>query len=119
MTFMLGSCEREPIKPSVRPSPKYSLLGSEVALTKGSTAMEVICCVSDLPRTKYTPATAATTKTATMPATQYFRERPTVLAAGEDADAGTATAAESLDERPPDSMSRLSRARSVRRSAAL
>ena len=39
--LLSGSCERVPIRLSVSPSLRYSLLGSEVAFTKGSTASDV------------------------------------------------------------------------------
>src|SRR6266498_579186 len=117
MTFRLGNRERVPIRLSVRPSLRYSLLESLVALTKGNTAMESTLPAVDLPRRKYQPPAIAMTTTAATPAQRYLRKAlvPAGAAAIPDADpddkalAGTAA----LCERP-ESRSRFSRARSVR-----
>src|ERR1700678_630548 len=119
ITLRLGSWESVPIKLSVKPSLRYSLLGSAVALTKGRTAIELICCVCDFPRTKYTVAEIKTTvKTAEMLAINFREERAGAAAAGIDEEetalASTATPLPDL----PESKSRFSRARSVPRSAA-
>ena len=52
ITFTLGSCESVPIKLSVKPSLKYSLFGSAVALTNGRTAIELILLPVALPCSK-------------------------------------------------------------------
>src|SRR5712692_2171323 len=121
MTLRSGSCESVLIKLSVRPSLRYSLPGSVVALTKGRTAIELIFSVSGRPRNKYAPAASATNATATIPPTRYTRDR-LGAAAGMKAEEPEAAmkllAAEALDDRP-ESVSRFKRARSARSSAAL
>src|SRR5208282_1096236 len=123
MTLRLGSCERALMRLSVKPSLRYSLLGSVVALTKGRTAMEVTFWVSDFPRVMYTVRAAAASSTMAAIAPISFLSE---LAGGgtviedEEMAAGAAMllTADELEDRP-ESWSRLRRARSVRRSAAL
>src|SRR5947207_12770688 len=119
MTFMFGSCESVPIRLSVRPSLKYSLLESLVALTKGNTAMESTL-PAVVPRKKYQPQAIAITTTAASAGQRYLRRALVAIGAAagaaeldDNALAGTAA----LCERP-ESRSRFRRARSVRRSAA-
>src|SRR5882672_5995645 len=107
MTFRSGNCESELIRLSVRPSLRYSLPGSAVALTKGSTAIEEIFLLPDAPRRKYAVAVAATNNTAATPAIKYLRLRTGAVAGVETAPSATTA----LDERP-ESRSRFSRARS-------
>src|SRR5882724_1876991 len=71
---MFGNCESVPIRLSVNPSLKYSLLGSAVAFTNGRTAIELTLLPSDLPRTRYTPAAAIATTAAATPVIKYFRD---------------------------------------------
>src|ERR1700732_5310188 len=61
MTLRSGNCDSVLMRLSVRPSLRYSLLGSDVAFTKGSTATESIFLVSDRPCSRYTAAAAAAT----------------------------------------------------------
>src|SRR5262249_30200421 len=132
ITFMSGKCERVPIRLSVKPSLRYSLLGSEVAFTNGSTAMDEIFPPSDLLRARYIQATAKrTTTSAAKPAMTYLREptaevaKPEPLAAGVTEEVAAADAAAAvvateealasvatLPDRPV-SKSRFSRARSA------
>src|SRR5271169_2144172 len=100
MTLMFGSCERVPIRLSVKPSLRYSLLGSDVALTKGSTAMDVICGAAALVRQYQIPAAATAMSRTTIAAAQPLGIEVLGLAAGD-----TATDF-------PDSVSRFSRFRS-------
>src|SRR4030095_17130 len=135
------NCERVPIRLSVRPSLRYSLLGSEVAFTNGSTAMDEIFPRSPRLRATKIPAATATRPSAAPPATRYFREPPgegalpEAAAAGATDEADLAPSAEvagparpvgeaaaprtvaTLPDRP-ESRSRFSRARSARKSAA-
>src|SRR5438445_6458449 len=128
ITLKFGSCESVPIKLSVNPSLRYSLFGSAVAFTKGSTASDVTFGASDLPRSKYAPAAPATLSTTTaMPAIAYLLELLETAAAGiepELAAAADVLAEDALAEvaalpERPESRSRFSRAKSLRRSAAL
>lgn len=85
--------------------------------------MDVTLCASDLLRTRYVPAAAATANTtAAVPAIRYLRELLGAAAAVTTAEpataAGTLAEIPALPERP-ESRSRFSRARSVRSSAAL
>src|SRR5580704_5111197 len=123
MTLKLGSCDSVPIRLSVKPSLRYSLFGSPVALTKGRTAMELTVRFSDAWRTKYTPTAAATASSTTpAPMATFVRERTGTTTGGAEAAAAelelTLLTPEALDECPK-SKSRFRRARSVRRSAAL
>src|SRR5579863_4372559 len=123
MTLKLGSCESVPIRLSVKPSLRYSLFGSPVALTNGNTAMELTVRLSDAWRTKYTPTAAATASSTTpAPMATFLREKPSATTAVAEAAAAelevTLLTEEALDECPK-SKSRFRRARSVRRSAAL
>src|SRR5436305_12978189 len=73
ITLTVGNCESVPISLSVDPSLRYSLFGSAVAFTNGSTAIDVTFCASDFPRAKYVPAAATIiTTTATTPAIMYL-----------------------------------------------
>src|SRR5271165_352536 len=118
MTFRLGSWERVPIRLSVKPSLRYSLLASAVALTKGSTAIESTLPVWAFARRKYAPAATATSTMATAPAARNLRILRAGATAGIDEALADAAAMAAADERP-ESRSRFRRARSVRKSAAL
>src|ERR1700691_6399551 len=120
ITLRAGNCESVLIRLSVRPSLKYSLPESAVALTKGSTAMDVIFWESDLPRHQKNAAAAAIARTATIAKARALCERTGEATAGTDAalEDDMALASAALAERP-ESRSRLRRARSERRSAAL
>src|ERR1700739_1319104 len=121
-TLRFGSCESVLIRLSVRPSLRYSLPESAVALTKGSTAMDVIFSEADLERSQKKLAAAAMTRiAATNESAKILRERAGEGAAVIDealADEVELASAAALDERP-ESRSRFRRARSERRSAAL
>jgi len=97
-------------------------------IRKGSTASDVTFFASNLPRSKYAPAAPATPSTTTaMVAITYFRELLETAAAGiepELAAAADVLAEDALAEvaalpERPESRSRFSRAKSLRRSAAL
>src|SRR5437899_2683892 len=121
MTFMFGSCDSVPIRLSVRPSLKYSLFESLVALTKGNTAMESTLPGADFPRKKYQPQAIAMTTTAATPAHKYLRKALAAIGAaavaGDELDDKALAGTAALCERP-ESRSRFRRAKSVRRSAA-
>src|ERR1700688_2178126 len=75
ITFRSGSCESVLMRLSVKPSLRYSLFGSAVALTKGNTAMELTLWVSDFPRRKYiADAATAISNTAAKAAASILRD---------------------------------------------
>src|SRR5579864_7068823 len=104
MTLRSGNCESVLIRLSVRPSPRYSLLGSAVALTKGKTAIELIFCACGRPRNKNIEPAITSKIAAMVPEIKYIRDRLGTAAAGtdeEEPEAMTAPpAAEVLDTRP-------------------
>src|SRR5450631_1598734 len=78
ITLRSGTCDRVPIRLSVRPSLRYSLFASAVAFTKGKTAMDSIFLVlaADLEYSKYAAvATAATIRTAATLNVKNLRDR--------------------------------------------
>src|SRR5262249_8689171 len=102
--------ERLLIRLSVMPSLRYSVLGSELEFTKGSTASDSIAGPPRSPENANHPATARTpTTTAAAAQAALLRSQRQFFADGPPA----RTAARF------DSVSRLNRARSARRSDAL
>src|ERR1017187_269038 len=92
MTARFGICERLLISPSVRPSLRYSLLGSLLALTKGNTAIDEISCWLVRLRYRTKPSTANTRTSAT--AGPAIQRRLGFVGATTDPEAGTEGALE-------------------------
>src|SRR5215831_19455417 len=115
---MSGKRESELIRLSVRPSLRYSLFASEVAFTKGNTAIEPILLAALARCQKYVPATAATIRTPTIEATRYFLEIGAAVTLGVDPEAGDAGLGATVALEPdavtlrPESKSRFNRLRS-------